>query len=368
VTVVASLQRDVAAGLLEADAAQIAAAARLDALALALRAAHAGGGLPGPLRQLRRLLRGAAPTAAQRGIYLWGGVGRGKTYLMDLFHSALDAPWVRRTHFYRFMRDVHTELQAVRRRANPLRTVARRIAARTRVICLDEFFVADIADAMILGVLLESLFAEGVTLVATSNQPPRGLYPDGLQRQRFLPAIDMIERQCEVIEVDGQVDYRLRQLESAQVYFDSAQADTGERLSRLFAALTHGAGSGRTQLVIGARRIDAVDSGPGVAWFGFDSLCRTARSAEDYIELARQYPTMFISQVPQLGADDDDAARRLLILIDECYDRGVKLVISAASEPAGLYRGQRLTFEFQRTTSRLIEMQSQTYLGREHRA
>ncbi|MFI4890982.1 MAG: cell division protein ZapE [Steroidobacterales bacterium] len=364
-SVAASLQREIAAQRLEADAAQLAAAARLDQLSAELRAAPR---TQGPLHRLRRSWLGGAAPGAPRGVYLWGGVGRGKTCLLDLFYASLDFPERERTHFYRFMRNVHAGLRQARRRADPLKIVARRFAERARVICLDEFFVSDIADAMILAGLLDGLFHHGVTLVATSNQPPHGLYPGGLQRQRFLPAINLLEKHVDVLPVNGPVDYRLRRLESAHTYFDAALRQTDGRLRRLFDALTQGASSGPVEIPVGDRRISALDTGAGVAWFEFDALCSTARSAEDYIELARLYPTIFITHVPVLDGADDDAARRLLVLIDEFYDRGVKVVISAYAAPAGLYRGQRLGFEFQRTASRLAEMQSQQYLGREHRA
>ncbi len=365
VSVVASLQREITAQRLEADPAQLAAAARLDELSAALRAASR---TRGPLHWLRRSWPGGGGAPAPRGIYLWGGVGRGKTCLLDLFYASLDFPERERTHFYRFMRDVHAGLRQVRRRADPLQSVAQRLAERTRVICLDEFFVADIADAMILAALLDGLFRRGVTLVATSNQPPRGLYPDGLQRQRFVPAIDLLEKHVDVLHVDGPVDYRLRRLEKAHTYFDSALDDTDARLRRLFDALTQGVTSGPVQLAVGNREISARDTGAGAVWFEFDALCATARSADDYIELARLYPTIFIAHVPQLQDTDDDAARRLLVLIDELYDRGVKVVISARSAPGELYQGRRLRLEFQRAASRLTEMQSQQYLGREHRS
>jgi cell division protein ZapE len=266
------------------------------------------------------------------------------------------------------MQRIQAGLQAMKSRTDPLDLVAGRIASRTRVLCLDEFFVTDIADAMILAGLLEGLFRRGVTLVTTSNQPPSGLYPDGLQRQRFLPAIDMLERQLDVITVDGPVDYRLRHLESANIYLDAALPDTEAQLKRLFVALSQGGGSGPAELLIAGRGISAKDTATGAAWFEFDALCATARSAEDYIELTHLYPTLFVTHVPRLTEEADDAARRFLTLIDECYDRGVKLVISASAAPGELYRGRRLEFEFQRAASRLIEMQSQQYLGLEHRA
>jgi len=362
-SVAASLKRDIAAQRIAHDAAQIAAAERLDELSAALRKAPLG----------QRILRsfGFASLLGKstpHGIYLCGAVGRGKTYLMDLFYATLDFPQRERTHFYRFMRDIHAGLQAVKSRTDPLDIVARRLASRTRVLCLDEFFVSDIADAMILAGLLEGLFGRGVTLVTTSNQPPAGLYPDGLQRQRFLPAIDMLERQLDVIQVDGPVDYRLRHLASCNIYLDAALSDTEDRLKRLFATLSKGSESGPVQLNVVGRKISAKDTGAGVAWFEFGALCDTPRSADDYIELAHLYPTIFVTHVPRFSEQNDDAARRFLTLIDECYDRGVKLVISASAAPADLYRGLRLEFDFQRAASRLVEMQSQQYLGREHRA
>jgi cell division protein ZapE len=358
-SVVACLERDIAAGRIEADPAQLAVARRLDALAAALRAPR--GGL---LRSLRG--RGAAPVP--RGIYLWGGVGRGKTYLLDLFHHCIAGVPGERTHFYRFMRDVHAALNRVRHRDDPLQAVAAGLAARLRVLCLDEFFVSDIADAMILGRLLEGLFAAGVTLVTTSNQPPQGLYPGGLQRARFLPAIALLERHVDVVRLDGPTDYRLRRLAAAHTWFDAADGASAVRLRALFDTLAQGGGSGPRQLEIGGRPIAAVDSAAGVAWFGFAALCATARSADDYIELARLYPTVILADVPRLTAADDDAARRLVMLVDEFYDRGVKLIVSAAAAPAALYAGSRLRHDFERTASRLVEMQSEQYLGREHRA
>jgi cell division protein ZapE len=364
-SVAATLQRDISAQRIAADAAQMAAALRLDELSLALRNSSF----------TQKVLRnfGVASlfgwqASAPRGIYLCGGVGRGKTYLMDLFYATLNFPQRERTHFYRFMQDIQAGLQAAKSRTDPLDLVTRRIASRTRVLCLDEFFVSDIADAMILAGLLEGLFRRGVTLVTTSNQPPKDLYPDGLQRQRFLPAIDMLERQLEVIRVEGPVDYRLRHLESANIYLDAGLPDTELRLKRLFAVLSQGSERGPADLLIVGRKISAKDTATGAAWFDFSALCATPRSANDYIELAHLYPTIFVTHVPRLTEETDDAARRFLTLIDECYDRGVKLVISAYAAPGELYRGLRLEFDFQRAASRLIEMQSKQYLGREHRS
>ena len=391
-TVTARLRAEVAAHRLEFDGAQNEAALRLDALSEELRAQS-----PTIFRRLRSVvpwLPGNSARTPARGLYLWGGVGRGKTLLMNLFHAS--AKGAERSHFYHFMRDVHTELAGIKQSAQPLEIVAQRIAARTRVICLDEFFVADIADAMILAGLFDGLFRRGVTLVATSNLPPQDLYKDGLQRQRFLPAIRLIQLHVSVIHLDGGIDYRLRQLEQAPTYLDSNLPGTPAALRERFTALTGGGdigsttgigstsgigsttgigntsgigstGAGPTTLNIEGRALRAVDVGQGTAWFRFSELCEGPRSQNDYIELARLYHTIFIENIPIFHSTDEDAARRFIMLIDELYDRGVKIVVSAAAAPAALYLGERLHFEFERAASRLIEMQTHAYLAGEHR-
>jgi cell division protein ZapE len=265
------------------------------------------------------------------------------------------------------MRRVHAELHEVRDRADPLDAVAQRFAARDRVICLDEFFVADIADAMILAGLFEGLFRYGLTLVTTSNVAPRQLYKDGLQRQRFLPAIDLIERHVEVVNLDGGIDYRLRQLESAPTYFDLSASPAATQLHERFAALAGPARTGRTVLTIEERPIVAQATAPGMVWFDFDDICNGPRSQNDYIELARLYHTIFIANIPIFTSAEENAARRFIMLIDELYDRNVNIVVSAAAAPAQLYQGERLRFEFERAASRLIEMQTEKYLSGEHR-
>lgn len=368
-TVTEHLHAEVAAGRLEFDAAQREAAARLDALSENLRVQS-----PGAFR--RRLSWTSwlpidfAP-APLRGVYLWGGVGRGKTLLMDLFFATLLAappglvPSARRSHFYRFMREVHAELAAVKYRPRPLDLVARRLAMQARVICLDELLVADIADAMILTGLFEGFFRHGVTLVATSNVAPSELYKDGLQRQRFLPSIDLIRAHVDVVPLDGAIDYRLRQLEQAPTYLDSNRADTAAALARRFAGLAAGNAAGPSTLSIENRSLRTVNSGPGVVWFEFSELCGSPRSQYDYIELARLYHTIVIANVPVFDGRDEDAARRFIMLIDELYDRAVKIVLSAAAPPAALYRAECLRFDFERAASRLIEMQSRSYLARQ---
>ena len=319
-----------------------------------------------------RLLRQLHLAKPPQGLYLWGGVGRGKTLLMNLFHAA--TPGSERSHFYHFMRNVHAELASIKRSAHPLEIVAHRVASRTRVICLDEFFVADIADAMILARLFDGLFRRGVSLVATSNLPPQDLYKDGLQRQRFLPAIELIEAHVSILHLDGGVDYRLRQLEQAPTYMDSRLPGTPAALRQRFAALTgtdsappHAAVSGPVTLTIEGRTLRAESEAQGTVWFRFSELCEGPRSQNDYIELARLYHTIFIEDIPIFGRADEDAARRFIMLIDELYDRGVNIVVSAAAPPVMLYRGERLRFEFERAASRLIEMHTHDYLAGQHR-
>ncbi len=287
--------------------------------------------------------------------------------LMDWFYESLRGTQRERVHFYRFMRQVHAQLRAAGRRAQPLETVAERLARTTRVLCLDEFFVADIADAMILAALFESLFRRGVTLVATSNTAPQDLYKDGLQRERFLPAIELLQKHMDVLHLDGGIDYRLRQLEQAPTYLDSTLPGTPAQLRQRFAALAGDSATGPTTLSIDDRGIAALATGAGMAWFEFRELCDGPRSQNDYIELAHSYHTIFIADIPEFTAADEDAARRFIAAVDEFYDRGVKLVVSAAAQPSALYRGERLQLEFQRAASRLVEMQTQHYLAGQHR-
>jgi cell division protein ZapE len=351
---------------LQFDAAQAHAAARLDRLAAELRDAR-GSWLDGWRARLGWTVLDAG-NGASRGLYLWGGVGRGKTLLMDAFFASLGSRVPgERSHFYRFMRGVHADLARVKGRENPLDLVARRIAKRVRALCLDEFFVADIADAMILKGLLEALFRRGVTLVATSNLAPRDLYIEGLQRARFLPAIALIETHLEVLEVDSGIDYRLRRLEQAPTYLDSGSPDAPAEMRRRFAALAGGPALPAT-LEVEGRPIHALGAGPDIAWFEFSELCEGPRSQNDYIELATLYGTVFISGIPIFTPAHEDAARRFIMLIDELYDRGVKTLVSAAAGPDELYRGERLRLEFRRAASRLVEMQTQAYLAGRHHA
>jgi len=302
---------------------------------------------------------------AVRGLYLWGSVGRGKTWLMDAFHESLPFTRKRRTHFHRFILEVHERRKQHADEQDPIGKVAGDIAGEARVLCFDEFFVSDIADAMILGRLTEVLFERGVTLVATSNVPPQGLYKDGLQRERFLPAIERIQQHCAVLHLDSPTDYRLRALTHAEIYHSPSDAAAEANLAAWFDELAGEAGRPGT-LTIEGRPVPARKLAEGVAWFDFAAVCQTARSAADYIEIARTHHSVLLSRVPRLTADDEDAARRFIMLVDEFYDRNVKLILAADVPQQQLYAGRKLAFEFQRALSRLTEMQSQEYLARPH--
>jgi cell division protein ZapE len=366
----AAYARQIAERGFRKDPAQFAAVEALDEVRVRLIATgpRAPKRRPGPKRLLTKL--GLARTArAERGLYLWGGVGRGKTWLMDLFFQTLPFADKRRRHFHRFMYDVHAQLKRLRETQAPLEHVAADLAAETRVICFDELFVTDIADAMILGTLFESLFRRGVTLVATSNVPPQELYKQGLQRARFLPAIELLEKNTTVLAVDGGTDYRLRQLTQAGTYLQSDAPDTQHRLEALFTELADGdADTNESNTVeIEGRPIPFIRESSTAIWFDFEMLCEGPRSQNDYIELARDYQSIIVSNVPRFTAQRENAARRFIALVDELYDHNVNLIVSAAAPPNELYQGERLAFEFRRTSSRLIEMQTENYLAREHR-
>jgi len=313
-----------------------------------------------------KTLLGSKPRELERGLYIWGGVGRGKTWLMDLFFQSLPFKDKQRSHFHRFMQSVHDELRKHKDQSDPLELVAQRIAKKARVLCFDELFVADIADAMILGNLFRGLFDRGVTLVATSNVPPDGLYKEGLQRARFLPAIRMLKDNTQVVQMDGGADYRLRMLEQATTAFDSADPATSATLERLFAAVAGEPGTANATLTLNHRRLHARRLAQDTVWFDFRELCDGPRGQADYIEIARCFHSVIVSDIPALGVEQDNQTRRFVTLVDEFYDRGVKLIISSAVPAPQLYRGQKLAFEFERTSSRLIEMQSQEYLARPH--
>ncbi|HEY6123243.1 MAG TPA: cell division protein ZapE [Steroidobacteraceae bacterium] len=345
-----------------ADSAQLAAVRHLERLRRELAEAASA-----PLG--KRLLRGLTSSAtAPKGVYLWGGVGRGKTWLMDLFYASLSQTTKRRTHFYRFMQDVHADLKRLKGKQSPLDGVADKIAKKAHVICFDELFVSDIADAMILGTLFDALIKRGVALVFTSNVRPKDLYKGGLQRERFLPTIALLEKHCEVVAVDGGVDYRLRQLTAAPIYLPAAGADTPKKLEELFDDLSDDDVESGGTITVNHRKIKVVRESENVIWFDFAALCEGPRSPADYVAIASEYQSVIIAGVPVFDDTSDNAARRFISVIDEFYDRGVNVILSAAAAPAELYRGEKLKFEFQRTASRLVEMQSTDYLSRAHRA
>jgi cell division protein ZapE len=303
------------------------------------------------------------------GLYFWGGVGPGKTYLMDNFYESLPFEQKMRAHFYRFMKRVHQELKTLDREKNPLEIVADRIANEAVVICFDEFFVSDIADAMILANLLDGLFRRGVTLVTTSNIVPDGLYRDGLQRARFLPAIALLNQYTEVVNVDGGTDYRLRSLEQAELYHWPLDGEADESLYKSFYSLVPDKEeiTKLKPLEVEGREIVCRYHAEDVVWFDFEALCDGPRSQNDYIELAKEFHAVLISNVPALSIKTEDQARRFINMVDEFYDRSVKLIISAEKPLHELYSGKRLSFEIERTVSRLLEMQSHEYLARPHK-
>lgn len=318
--------------------------------------------------RLRRLLPGTSSSAGTNGIYLWGGVGRGKTFLMDLFYSSLKIRQKKRIHFHRMMHDIHARLKKLENTEDPLDQVAADIAAETRVLCFDEFFVSDIGDAMLLGRLLDGLFRRGVTLVATSNAKPADLYHNGLQRERFLPAIALLEKHTRVIKLDGGTDYRLQLLQEAGTYLTPGGDDATAKLRYYFDEIASGDMIENHVLQILGRGVQTTRCAKGVAWFDFMDICDGPRSQDDYIEIARWYPTVIVSDIPSLDRELENSARRFIALVDEFYDRRVKLIVSAAAGVDELYTGERLQFEFQRTASRLVEMQSNDYLHAEHLA
>ncbi|HEY2344870.1 MAG TPA: cell division protein ZapE [Xanthomonadaceae bacterium] len=350
----------VARGEWQADPAQQGALAELDRIHDGLLADVDAGAL----KKLFARLRAPVPV---RGLYLWGGVGRGKTFLTELLFEHIPIAGKRRLHFHRFMADVHARLRVLREVRDPLRTVARDIAAEARLLVLDECIVTDIGDAMLLGHLLEGLFANGTTLVVTSNIAPSDLYKDGLQRAQFLPAIAAIERNCAVVHLDGSQDYRLLHLRQAARWCVPPDDASEMRLQASFEKLAMGLPRLSETLQVNDRPILARSHADGIVWFDFAQLCEGPRAVADYIEIAKDYHTVLISDVPVFDREHEDAAKRFILLIDELYDRHVNLLASAAAAPTALYRGHRHAAEFARTESRLIDMQSDDYLALEHR-
>jgi cell division protein ZapE len=311
---------------------------------------------------LKRLF--AAPEVP-RGVYLYGGVGRGKTLLMDSFFSTVPIRRKTRVHFHEFMRDVQQSLADLKEEADPLVKVAAQIANRYRLICFDEFHVNDIADAMILGRLLSGLFENGVVMVMTSNYAPDDLWPQGLLRERFLPAIDLLKRRLDVVEVDAGVDYRLRTLEHVEAFYVPNGAAADAAMAKAFEAMRSGPNE-ESQVTIEGRTFAARRRAGSMIWFDFDTLCDGPRSQRDYLDLARRFGVLFLSDIPKLGVDRADAARRFTWLIDILYDHRVKLVASAAVPAPELYVEGPNARELPRTVSRLTEMRTRDYMALPH--
>lgn len=312
----------------------------------------------------RLLKRSPAPV---HGLYIWGGVGRGKTHLMDHFYEAVPFTEKQRVHFHRFMQGIHAELKTLPRTPDPLQVIAERLAANIRLLCLDEFHVNDIGDAMLLAGFLKALFQNNVTLVTTSNVPADQLYKNGLQRERFLPAIELIKHYTDELHLDGDLDYRSELLERTGTFHINTGKDVTQLLQQQFQSLAPHTIIMAAKLNINQREINTVAVSDDVAWFEFAALCETPRSSVDYLEIARAYHAVIISDVPQLSEAKDDAAQRFIHLIDALYDHSVKTIISAAVKPADIYSGRRHGFAFQRTASRLQEMASEQYLNKAHR-
>lgn len=316
-------------------------------------------------------LFGKSPVSAVqqpiRGLYMWGGVGRGKTWLMDMFFHSLPGERKLRLHFHRFMLRVHEELTQLQGHSDPLEKVADSFKAETDILCFDEFFVSDITDAMLLGALMKALFARGISFVATSNIPPDELYRNGLQRARFLPAIEAIKQYCDVMNVDAGIDYRLRTLTQAHLWLSPLNHDTAQQMDTLYTALTGTARESGPVIEINHRPLATLGIANQTLAVDYTTLCVDARSQHDYIALSRQFHTVMMFNVPVMNTRNENEARRFIALVDEFYERQVKLLVSAETSFSDIYQGERLIFEFRRCLSRLQEMQSEEYLRLEHR-
>jgi len=348
---------------LRADPAQARVVEALAELADALAGYAPGAGRSGWLERLRGERRRPAPP---RGLYLHGPVGRGKSMLMELFFEAAPVAAKRRVHFHAFMLEIHARLDRQRKRADaaadPLAPLADDLIRQASLLCFDEFHVQNIADAMILGRLFEGLLARGMVVVATSNFAPERLYEDGLNRDRFLPFIALLQQRLEVIALTGDTDYRLERLRDVPTWHEPLGAAAEARLEQIFGALTDGAAGEPAALMVGSRRLEIPRAARGVAWFDFEALCEQPLGAADYLALTEGYHTVILSGVPQLTPDKRNQARRFITLVDALYDRRVNLVVSAAAPPEELYPTGEGAFEFRRTASRLNEMQSRAYV------
>jgi cell division protein ZapE len=350
-------------GQLLHDPAQELAAEKLQGLARALADYHPGHGESG---WRVRLGLAEAPAPPPMGLYIFGKVGRGKSMLMDMFFDCVAVAKRRRVHFYEFMQDVHGRLHQRRaEKGDPIGLVARAIADEATLLCFDEFQVADIADAMILGRLFAALFAAGVVVVATSNRPPDELYKDGLQRERFLPFIDLLKEKLDMLELEGARDYRLERFVGRQFYFTPADDNSYRALERAFADLTDNSSAPRATLIVQGRTLLVPRAAKGVGWFGFDELCGAALGPADYLALCRNFRSFVVEGIPRMGPDRRNEAKRFNIFIDTLYEAHGNLIASAEAPPQELYVAGDGAFEFERTVSRLIEMQSDDYIRRQ---
>ena len=314
-------------------------------------------------KAFRRFRRQTAP----QGVYMWGGVGRGKTWLMDQFYDSIPFRRKTRMHFHHFMQHVHRELNKLSGQRNPLDSVADQIYKDAVVICFDEFFVSNVTDAMILSDLFQKLFHRGITLVATSNIAPDGLYKNGIHRDRFIPTIEMVKKHCQVLNVDAGVDYRLRVLKQAQLFKSPLTHDNQNWMAQRFSALTNTQHHSSEPIIINQRVVETIAHTEDVLWCEFSELCFKPRSPADFIEIANIYNTVLVSNVPHLTDFLSEGTRRFIYLVDEFYDRGVKLLLTSEDSIIEIYQGEKLAFEIERTRSRLLEMQSDDYLNEEHR-
>ncbi len=309
---------------------------------------------------LGRLRHAICPPPPIQGLYLYGPVGIGKTTFIDLFYESLPLT-KRRQHFFAFMQNIYQQLNKHEGRKDPLHAIAKKIASRYDVLCFDEFFVKQIADAMLLGRLLEALFKQGVCLIATSNRPPDELYKEGLQRERFLPAIALIKKHTQVMTLTSPSDYRQHFVATATIYHTPNDLNAQHALEKAFERLSQGKTLLNKKVIIQERAIPVEKHSKSVAWFHFDTLCKGARSPEDYLAIAERYPTIILSNIPKISAADRNTVTRFINLIDILYDNHTRIIASAADAPDKLYPKGPLHFEFQRTASRLVEMQSMDY-------
>ena len=341
-----------------ADSAQMAAATALQGLYTNLLSFKVGRN-----STLKRLL---SPPKPPKGVYFWGGVGRGKSFLMDCFYDSVPYRRKKRIHFHAFMQQIHRDLEQYKGEPDPVVKVAEQISREARLLCFDEFHVSDIADAMILGRLMEGLFKHGVILVMTSNYPPSMLYPNGLHRDSFLPTIALLNKNLDVFEVEAGIDYRLRALEQVEIYHHPADAAAEKKMLDYFRMVAGEEGKKGGSIEVLGRQIDTVRRGHGVIWFDFRTLCGGPRSQNDYLEIARAYHTVLLSHIPKMTQHQASEARRFTWLVDVFYDHKVKLIATADCEAELLYTEGTQASEFARTVSRMTEMHSQEYLALPH--